>query len=83
MHSVRSINTPKAVNINEIDGIPVSFIAPNHKCVNVYVHDEWKVDLWWMRNPEMRFYYRLTTEEGVLMTVFKDILKERWYSQRY
>lgn len=81
--SVRSINTPKAVHINEIDGIPVSFSAPNHKCVNVYVHDEWKVDLWWMRNPEMRFYYRLTTEEGVFMTVFKDILKERWYSQRY
>ena len=51
--------------------------------INVYVHDKWKVDLWWMRNPAIRSYYRLTTEEGVFMTVFKDMLKERWYSQRY
>ena len=49
----------------------------------MYVHDKWKVDLWWMRNPAIRSYYRLTTEEGVFMTVFKDMLKERWYSQRY
>ena len=81
--SVKSINIPKTISINEIDGIPVSFIASNHKSVNVYVHDKWKVDLWWMRNPAIRSYYRLTTEEGVFMTVFKDMLKERWYSQRY
>ena len=82
-HIVKAMNIPKLINVKEIAGTPVCLVISSRKKVNVSVHDEWKVDLWWMRNPAIRSYYRLTTEEGVCMTVFKDMKENRWYIQHY
>lgn len=46
------------------------------------VADRWRVDDEWWAERVWREYYRLTTEVGMLVLVYRDLLTDDWYLQR-
>ncbi len=43
---------------------------------------EWRVDIDWWRERIWRSYYKLSTESGLLVVIYQDLLTGRWYLQR-
>jgi hypothetical protein len=46
------------------------------------IRDRWRVDDEWWRSEISRFYYQAVLEDGRALTLFRDLLTERWYRQR-
>jgi hypothetical protein len=49
----------------------------------VAVQDLWRIDdEWWRARPVSRMYYGCVLEDGRQMTVFQDLVSDKWYRQR-
>ncbi len=46
------------------------------------VANRWSVDEEWWRQRIWREYFKLTTQTGLLMVVYHDLLSGQWYLQR-
>ena len=42
----------------------------------------WRVDLEWWRARTWRAYYKLATDTGLLVVVYRDLVSGDWYLQR-
>jgi hypothetical protein len=42
----------------------------------------WRVDVEWWRRRVWREYFKLTTQTGLLVILYQDLLTGRWYLQR-
>lgn len=42
----------------------------------------WRVDEAWWRRRVWRAYYELSTDTGLLLILFQDLLTAQWYLQR-
>lgn len=42
----------------------------------------WRVDMEWWRQRIWRAYYKLSTETGLLVIIYQDLLSGDWYLQR-
>jgi hypothetical protein len=42
----------------------------------------WRVDVDWWRMRVWRAYYKLRTDTGLLVIVYRDLLTGQWYLQR-
>ena len=48
------------------------------------IEDRWEIDEeWWRTRSLSRTYYRVLLEDGQALTLYRDMLNGRWYSQRY
>jgi hypothetical protein len=48
------------------------------------VQDVWRIDdEWWRQRPVSRLYWRLTLEDGQVVTVYEDLVSGRWAIQSY
>ena len=45
------------------------------------IDERWKFDLWWLPQPMTRSYYRVESADGSLITLFRDEVTDRWYTQ--
>ena len=43
---------------------------------------EWRVDIDWWRGRVWRAYFKLTTDTGLLVIIYQDLLSGEWYLQR-
>ncbi len=43
----------------------------------------WRIDEEWWREEISRRYFRIELQNGLIMTVFHDLVAERWYRQKY
>lgn len=48
----------------------------------VWIAKQWRVDLDWWSVRVWRTYYKLTTETGLLLIVYCDLVSGDWYLQR-
>jgi hypothetical protein len=42
----------------------------------------WRIKSDWWDEPLWRDYFKLTTDTGLLMIIFQDLLQKQWYLQR-
>lgn len=42
----------------------------------------WRVDQSWWRRRVWREYFKLTTQTGLLVVIYRDLLTGQWYLQR-
>ena len=63
------------------DGGPVEVRSGNRWHRVAHVEDTWSFDLWWMPRPLTRTYYRVSREDGRLITLFHDHRDGCWYRQ--
>lgn len=47
-----------------------------------HVAATWRVDLSWWRDRVWRNYYKVSTDTGLLLVIFKDLAGGRWFLQR-
>lgn len=43
----------------------------------------WRIDDEWWREPVSRQYFQVELQDGVVMTIFRDLVSDIWYQQRY
>ena len=77
----RSLNDPLPIvvkadpsgNPTRVGAMPVMSVA-----------DQWRIDdEWWRQEPLSRMYYSVVLENGRKMTVYQDLIKQKWYQQNY
>lgn len=45
--------------------------------------NSWRIDDEWWREPLSRQYFQVELQDGVVMTIFRDLISGIWYQQRY
>ena len=46
--------------------------------------ENWRIDdEWWRERPVSRVYYSLLLEEGRTVTVYRDLVRGKWWRQAY
>ena len=79
---LKPVSGPVAVVVKEGQGRkPVSVRVGNRWRRVACIDDEWGFDLWWMSRPLTRSYYRVSCEDGVELTLFRDERAGCWYRQ--
>ena len=79
---LRPISTPVAIEVRDgPDGEPTEVRLGGRWLSVESVEDTWSFDLWWMPRPLTRTYYRVSREDGRLITLFLDHRDGCWYRQ--
>lgn len=61
---------------------PLQFTWQGRRHQVVEVVQGWRVDLDWWRERVWRAYFRVSTDTGLLVVIYQDLLSRRWYLQR-
>ena len=47
------------------------------------IQDRWRIDdEWWRERPISRLYYSLLLEDESLVTLYHDLINDKWFEQR-
>ncbi|MFQ5472122.1 MAG: hypothetical protein ACE5FA_04455 [Dehalococcoidia bacterium] len=66
------------------DGIPCAVYFSGRKIVIESALEVWRIDdEWWRNRPISRIYWRILLEDGRVVDVFHDLVRERWARQSY
>jgi hypothetical protein len=86
-------NTPRKTGVQGTESPPGLGVSPNFsfgrggvgQALRVTaIEDRWEInEEWWRTRPLSRTYYRVLLEDGQALTLYRDMLNGRWYSQRY
>jgi hypothetical protein len=72
---------PIAVVVNSL-AEPTSFTWQGRTHSVETIGRRWRVDMEWWRQRIWRAYYKLSTETGLLVIIYQDLLSGDWYLQR-
>ena len=61
---------------------PSAFTWQDQTHTVAHITREWRVDIDWWRERIWRAYYKLSTDTGLLVIIFQDLLTKQWYLQR-
>jgi hypothetical protein len=69
----------------DAEGRPVAVtLRPGERLRVLQVQDTWRIDdEWWRQRPVSRLYWRLTLEDGQVLTLYDDLLARVWFRQGY
>ncbi len=83
--SYEPLNMPVPVQVVPgLDGRPAKILETRKPSRVEKVIDLWELDdEWWREKPIRRRYFRLLMDSGGVLTVFKDLSSDEWFSQRY
>ncbi len=83
--SVRALHMPASAEVRETTGEgerrPASLLRDGGWRRIERIDERWKLDLWWLPQPMTRSYYRVESSDGSLLTLFRDEVTDRWYTQ--
>ncbi|MEE2879751.1 MAG: hypothetical protein VX384_00100 [Gemmatimonadota bacterium] len=80
---LRILNPPLPTRIDlDQDGMPTYYRSKNGKHLRVsIIRERWRIDDEWWREEISRDYFTLVLENGMIVTVFQNLLSHKWYSQ--
>ncbi len=64
------------------DGRPGSFTWIGRMHPTADICNEWRVHTDWWQQEVWRNYFKLQTEDGLLCTIYHDLLADRWHLAR-
>ena len=83
--SVRALHMPASAEVRETtrggERWPTSLLRNGGWRRIARIDERWKFDLWWLPQPMTRSYYRVESSDGSLLTLFRDEVTDRWYTQ--
>lgn len=83
---LRSLNTPAPVRVRaDAAGQPLAVLRSGWSGPRevVRVQDRWRIDdEWWRAHPISRLYFSLLLADGTLLTLYHDLIANRWFEQR-
>ena len=87
----RQLNRPRSVRVEAAeDGRPIAVwlspgragVRPGRHCVVEAVLEVWRIDdEWWRERPVSRMYWRVLLEDRGTVTVYRDLVRGRWWRQ--
>ena len=84
MQSFVPLNMPRPIQVAvDEDGRPARVVRGGHPVAVAAITDTWRLDDEWWRDEISRLYYRLTLADETTITVYEDLIKGGWYTQRY
>ncbi|NLF00990.1 MAG: hypothetical protein GX601_08430 [Anaerolineales bacterium] len=72
---------PIVVEVDAL-GTPCRFVWLGQTHTVEIVANRWRVDEAWWRERIWREYFKLATDTGLLVVVFRDLVDGGWYVQR-
>lgn len=81
---LRSLGRPRPVEVRTDDqGEPRFVRLPGRPARQVAaVRERWRIDDEWWRHPISRSYRAVVLDDGRPVTLYRDLLEDRWYAQR-
>ncbi|MGH2536917.1 MAG: hypothetical protein ACRDHL_05965 [Candidatus Promineifilaceae bacterium] len=61
---------------------PCTFTWHGHLHQVEAITQRWRIDLDWWRERAWRAYFKLYTDTGLLVVIYRDLLSGQWYLQR-
>lgn len=81
---LRSLNEPQPIEVRtDGHGVPRAVLLRRQARPIRKIRDRWRVDDTWWREPLCRMYYELELDDGLILTIFQDCIRDCWYAQRY
>ncbi len=79
---LRPLNRPRSVRVEaDLAGVPVR-MEINGRWEEVgTILDRWRIDDEWWRAPVSRVYFSLVLTDGAHLTLYQDLIEDRWYRQ--
>ena len=84
-HRLRPLASPQPLRVETDErGRPRSVLLEGVVREVASVQDRWRIDdEWWREQPVSRMYYQLQLEGDRVVTVYQDLVRGAWWSQRY
>ena len=80
---LRALNPPLPIRIDlDQNRIPTYYHPKNGKHLKICViRERWRIDDEWWREEISRDYFTFILENGMIITVFQNLLSQKWYRQ--
>ncbi len=80
--TIRLLNQPRPLAIEADDsGLPRRIGSGGGQQRVASIIDVWRIDGEWWRTTISRRYFLVALEDGVIRTVFQDLIGDGWYEQ--
>jgi hypothetical protein len=80
---LRPLGQPRAVRVLACDaGRPVRVRLANRWVEVRGILESWRIDDEWWREPISRAYYALVLSTGAHLTLYHDLVTDRWFESR-
>ena len=80
---VTPLNAPREIRVAAAgDGCPVSVRIAGRQRRVARISNQWRIDDEWWRQEISRRYFELELGDGLVITIFEDLVSGRWYRQR-
>jgi hypothetical protein len=80
--TIRLLNQPRPVVVEaDENGLPRAIGAGHGRRQVAGIVDVWRIDDEWWRTTISRRYFLLALEDGVILTIFHDLIGGEWYEQ--
>ncbi len=66
----------------DADAMPCSFTWNGQPHTVERILSRWRVDLFWWRSRVCREYFKVITESGLLVVLYRDGVRQAWHVQR-
>ena len=81
---VTPLYLPKEIDVvANSSGEPAAANWNNTRKQVAAIRNVWRVDDEWWREEVSRQYFQVELQNGPVMTVFRDLISDKWYQQRY
>ena len=81
---VTPLYVPKEIEVLTHDsGEPAVVIRNGKRSQVAAIQNTWRIDDEWWRERISRQYFQVELKNGLLMTIFHDLVSGKWYRQRY
>ncbi len=82
---LRPLNRPKPSRVDEdAAGRPLALLEGRTRLAVEAVLDRWRIDdEWWREREVSRMYWRLVLADGRTVTLYRDLVDGRWWTQAY
>ena len=82
-NTYRTVNLPDPVEVKEaLSGLPLAVKTPRWQTV-VAIEERWRIDDEWWREKISRQYFQIELQSGMVLTIFRDLVSDKWYQQKY
>jgi hypothetical protein len=68
--------------MGEKNGFPQQLVWQEQMHTITQITRRWRIRSDWWDEPLWRDYFKLTTDTGLLLIIFHDLLGDKWYLQR-
>jgi hypothetical protein len=73
---------PPQINVITVEDLPQCFSWKGTTHQVIFVAQRWRLDVEWWRIRLWRDYYKLTTDTGLLVVIYQNLLTDTWYLER-